>query len=379
MKLNNFCALPFMHLATHPNGCVGLCCEMDTLNGKALSQHDSNTRPNNLEKDSLEQIVNSNNFNRYRLEMSNNIWPEPCKVCSRQEEQGMVSKRIKENAKYANTADKQKILLDRMNTDGSLKTIDFEFIELRLGNTCNLACVTCNPISSSRWITDAKKLNEKLPWFENIYTGQNEWHESTEVFADIAKHSTGLKELYINGGEPTLITAHFKMLEELIVTNTAKDINLHYSINCTKIPIELLDMWKQFRHVLVSCSIDEIGDRNSYIRYPSKWEDIVSTFNTLYPYNKTNIDISITQTVSAFNVLRLDIFKNTINELWPNIGIYHNYLHTPSFQQAHTVTNQQKENLIKLGQFVEQLDKIRNTQFSSVFPELDKLIHNAKT
>lgn len=364
MTSNSFCALPFMHLATHPNGCVGLCCEMDTMHGKALSQQD--LRPSNLELDSIESIMNSKNFNQYRLQIANNEWPDPCHVCKNKEQQGQVSKRIKENAKYANTPEKQQQLLDRIDNTGQLTLIDFEFIELRLGNTCNLACVTCNPVSSSRWISDAKKLSSELPWFENIYTGQHIWQDSTDFFIELAKHSNSIKEIYINGGEPTLISAHFKLLQSFIDNDTAKNISLHYSINCTQMPNELLNMWQQFKHVLVSCSIDEIGERNDYIRYPSKWSDIVDTMNKLYSFNGSNIELSITQTVSAFNVLRLKEFKVAINELWPGIGIYHNYLHTPSFQQAASL----RDNFSKLLAYTSSLDKIRHTNFALTFPEI---------
>jgi len=369
MTTASFCALPFMHLATHPNGCVGLCCEMDTMQGQALSQQD--LRPSNLEIDSIESVMNSKNFNQYRLQIANGQWPDPCHVCKNKEQQGKISKRIKENARYANTEQKQQQLLDRIDATGKLNHIDFEFIELRLGNTCNLACVTCNPVSSSRWISDAKKISLELPWFENIYTGQHTWQDSPEFFIELAKHSKSIKQIYINGGEPTLISAHFKLLQSFIDNDTAKNISLHYSINCTQMPDELLTLWKKFKHVLVSCSIDEIGDRNDYIRYPSKWADIVYTMNKLYTLKGTNIELSITQTVSAFNVLRLDKFEKEINALWPGLHIYHNYLHTPAFQQAAVIDR----DISKLLEYTASLDKIRNTNFARTFPE----IVNAKT
>ena len=51
------------------------------------------------------------------------------------------------------------------NDDGTITEVDYEFIELRLGNHCNTICRTCNPHSTSRWKKDYDKI------FPNKYAG----------------------------------------------------------------------------------------------------------------------------------------------------------------------------------------------------------------
>ena len=361
-----FCCLPFMHLATHPNGAVGLCCEASTA-GKTLSNNEPAQRPYNLGLDPLVDIVNSPNFNEYRQQFMQGAWPKPCTGCLATEEQGRQSKRQRENAKWLPIMSQDE-LIKRANPDGSLKKPDFAFIELRLANTCNAACVTCNPVSSSRWIKDADALQSKLSWYRSIYTNTNNWTDNADVFVEIAKHSDSVREIYINGGEPTLIPQHYGLLDTLISKDAAKNVRLHYSINCTRLPDELVDLWFRFREVMVSCSIDEIGDRNAYIRWPTDWSTVLHTMQRLRDFRNDRIKVGITQTVSIFNAHRTREFADFVAQQWPQIYIYKNYLREPSYLQADTKETQQ------FKEFVTALDQIRHTDFVQTFPELAHLL-----
>lgn len=358
-----------MHLATHPNGAVGVCCEANTTISKTLSNNQEKRRTNKLGTDSVEQIMNSNNFNQYRLELINDVWPMPCTTCKVREQAGQTSKRIRENARWLPITSKE-TLIDRMDLDGSLKEINFGFIELRLANTCNSACITCNPVSSSKWIKDAEKLSNKLSWYRNIYTGENNWTKDPQVFENIAEHSDGLREIYINGGEPTLIPEHYVLLEKLIQNNKSNDIRLHYSINCTRLPAELLQLWSHFKEVMVSCSIDEIADRNYYIRWPTDWDTVLQVVSKLHQLGQSNIKTGITQTVSVFNAHRLNMFADFVSKTWPGLHIYKNHLHAPSYlkSQFDSVYDQ-----IKFAEYIIEMDRIRHTDFLATFPELKHL------
>lgn len=59
-----FCVLPFIHLATHPIGTVTPCCITDMENDMSTSKKDEFNLF--LDKDKLEDIANSNNFNQVR-------------------------------------------------------------------------------------------------------------------------------------------------------------------------------------------------------------------------------------------------------------------------------------------------------------------------
>ena len=365
MTSPTFCCLPFMHLATHPNGAVGLCCEAST-EGRTLSNNPEARRPAKLGQDPLDKIVNSVNFNEYRQQMLSGQWPKPCITCQHKEQQGQNSKRLRENARWLPIISADE-LAQRTDVTGKLNKIDFAFIELRLANTCNSACITCNPVSSSRWIPDAEKLQTMLFWYQNHYTNENNWTKNLSVFEEIADHAHSLREIYINGGEPTLIPEHYALLDKLISNKSSQNIRLHYSINCTRLPNELMDLWLRFREVNVSCSIDEIGDRNSYIRYPTDWDTVINTIDSLMHHRSPNIKIGITQTISIFNAHRTDQFNDFVKKQWPGVYVYKNILREPSYLQSETLE------LDKFKEFITAMDSIRNTDFRSTFPELAHL------
>ena len=149
-----FCVLPWIHHATHPMGHVTLCCESDMTNHASSSRDIVSSLTGDIidvkyvDKHSTEEIVNSDYFNDVRKRMLSGIKPSACEKCYKREELGLDSKRLLEQREYPNfdISDAR----NNTNADGSLKDIQFQFIELRLGNICNAKCRTCNPASSNK-------------------------------------------------------------------------------------------------------------------------------------------------------------------------------------------------------------------------------------
>lgn len=85
-----------------------------------------------------------------------------------------------------------------------------EFIELDLGDQCDLACVYCGPWSSTTW---KKQLNIPI---EPIDT---QWQQRilTRLYARLAQ-TRDLPNVQISmlGGEPTLMTSTYDMLEDIL-------------------------------------------------------------------------------------------------------------------------------------------------------------------
>jgi hypothetical protein len=79
---NTFCVLPWIHLATHPNGEVSLCCEVDnSSNGLAHNNKLNQKKRLNLNENSIENILNSDSFKDVRLKMLDGKIPDACKGC----------------------------------------------------------------------------------------------------------------------------------------------------------------------------------------------------------------------------------------------------------------------------------------------------------
>ena len=347
-----FCTLPFIHLATHPIGTSTPCCITDMTNDMSTAKKDEFNLF--LDKDSLFDITNSENFNTIRKKMIAGEFPSECKTCYFHEKNNVYSKRMESNLKFKHLIDHA---YANTNDDGSLKELDYRYIELRLGTVCNLKCVTCNPFSSNRWNEDVKVF--KGTEFEKNYFKcdiRTEWFRSTKFYDELYDRCSLLEEIWINGGEPTLIREHGYFLQKLIDGGRSKSINLHYSINMTNVPNEFINIWKQFKNVRLHLSIDDLEERNDYIRTGSKWENIYSNFLKIINYRDI-FKIEVCQTVSCLNVSNIDKFKEFTNK--HNLIVAHNYVHHPSFHHVSIIPDDMKEDILNNIQHLDNFEKER--------------------
>ena len=345
----SFCTLPFIHLATHPIGTLTPCCITDMTNDMSTAKKDGLNLF--LNKDSLFDITNSENFNNVRKKMIQGEFPPECKTCYFHEKNNVYSKRMESNLKFKHLIDHA---YANTNEDGSLKDLDYRYIELRLGTVCNLKCVTCNPFSSNRWNEDVKVF--KGTEFEKRYFKcdiKMEWFRSIKFYDELYEKCSLLEEIWINGGEPTLIREHGYFLQKLIDSGRSKNINIHYSINMTNVPDEFIEIWKQFKNVRLHLSIDDLNERNDYIRTGSNWENIYDNFLKIIKF-KNIFNIEVCQTVSCLNVSNIDKFKEFTNK--HNLIVAHNYVHHPSFHHVSIIPDEMKEEILNNLQHMNDIE-----------------------
>lgn len=365
MKENNdvFCVLPWIHLATHPIGTVTPCCITDMTNAVSTAAKEHDTAQHLfLSKDTLDDIANSVRFNQVRKEMMNGESPKICQKCYKYDQGGVKSKRVESNTKFEQYI---KECLPNTNPDGSLINVNYRYIELRLGTVCNLKCITCNPFSSNRWNQDLEAL--KGTEFEKDYFNievKNEWYRDHNFYDELYSKSKGLKEIWINGGEPTLIKEHTYFLEKFINDGTSKDVDLHYSLNCTQFPDKFIEIWKNFNKVRIQLSIDDLGNRNEYIRFPSDWNIIHNSFQKILQY-KNEFDLEVCQTISSLNVMNIDNFKKfTLDN---DIIVSHNFVHYPSHLQVNLIPDEYKKKLLDNLQYL-RIDEVERLKIELFKP-----------
>lgn len=339
-QYGKICSLPWKHLATHPHGGCTLCCISDHRGGASRARNfvDDKVEWLSLNHHDINSIMNSDYYKSVRLQMLNGQEPDSCKRCYDEERAGLRSKRIEENERYFSDDFQQ-----RTDEDGSI-TPDFEFIELRLGNVCNLRCRTCNPASSTKWIRNHKVLENKLSFVTKYgEVERGTWYESDTFWDDLLFHSKNIKRIYINGGEPTLIKKHFYYLEKLIESGLNSNIELWYNLNLTNVDDELLEYWKQFKKCSISASIDDLGENNEYIRTHSNWNTTIDNLRKLKSLNW--IDLSVVQTVSLYNVENINNFYNFM-VFQEKLPIHINWVYDPEFQQAWHLEEEKKQDII---------------------------------
>lgn len=365
MKEKNdvFCVLPWIHLATHPIGVVTPCCITDMTNAvsTAAKEHDT-TQHLFLGRDTLDDIANSARFKQMRKEMMNGESPKICQKCYKYDQGGVTSKRVESNIKFEQYI---KECLPNTNPDGSLIDVNYRYIELRLGTVCNLKCITCNPFSSNRWNQDLEVFKDTE--FEKDYFTidiKTEWYRDHNFYDELYSKSKGLKEIWINGGEPTLIKEHTYFLEKFINDGTSKDVDLHYSLNCTQFPDKFIEIWKNFNKVRIQLSIDDLGERNTYIRFPSDWNIIHDSFQKILQY-KDKFNLEVCQTISCLNVMNIDNFKKfTLDN---DIMVSHNFVHYPSHLQVNLLPDDYKQKLLDNLQYL-RIDEIERLKIELFKP-----------
>ena len=175
---NTFCPLPFVHLATRPNGDVRVCCTanasgagIDDNKGAGLVTEDGVNM--NLREHTIEQVWNSKFMRDTRLQLLNDQVPVSCTKCFQEEANGITSKRQWETEVWNEQLDMDSIV-DSITADGTLP-VNIPYFDLRLGNMCQLKCVMCSPHDSSSWIKDWKL---QYPKYKSIELKQDQGWDS---------------------------------------------------------------------------------------------------------------------------------------------------------------------------------------------------------
>lgn len=305
----NFCILPFIHSATLTDGGVPLCC---------VSSNESKV---NLNKDSLHQCWNSDYLKSVRLKMLANQPVNSCQRCYEEEKNGYRSHRVTENQHWKNKLGEERLLeiISKVDERGQT-TEQLMAIDLRLGNTCNLQCVMCQPRESSKWKIATpsfiKELNQPhliSEWQHksHIQSEKFEWYKNPYFWDQLREHLPMLREIIMGGGEPMLIKEHLNFIKACVESGDSTHIHLRYHTNMTLIPEDIVPYWEKFEKVEFFASIDGYSQVNDYVRYPSKWNVIEKNIR-LIDSLPDNILLRFLYSVHALNVHHLPEFLRWI-------------------------------------------------------------------
>lgn len=356
-KSKTFCILPWIHAATYTDGSALLCCV-------AKANKDVN-----LNKMTLGEAWNSQMFRDARIKMLRGEEVSHCHHCYAEEEVGMHSHRLVENYVWYKRLGREYLdeLVAKTKQDGSVDH-DLITLDLRLGNTCNLQCVMCRPVDSSKWVKHANILAEELTtdakwdWKGKVsdFTVKNfEWYKDPEFLKSFYEHASNIKHIIFGGGEPLYIKEHKEIIKKLVDLGYSKNIEMRYHTNGTIWDQEVVDLWTNFKRVEVMISIDGYGIVNDYIRYPADWATIENNLR-LYDNSPDMIDPKILCTVQALNIDHLPDFADWImSQNYKKIskraqeGIFHpGILHYPAYLSPKVLPQKVKERITeKLGEY----------------------------
>jgi len=268
-------------------------------------------------KTTLMTAWNSEYVKNIRKKMVAGELVEPCKGCYYQESVGKTSNRQHSIIEWTGKLGKE--VLDKKVQD----VIDNDYVsdsppvylDLRLGNLCNLKCRMCNPWNSTQIAKEHFELYDNNQSYKKLWhmlsahnptylKNETDWYESNFMWEEIESFIPHLRKVYLTGGEPTLIEGNFRFMQTIIDKGYADQIVLFFNVNCTNINSKFLNLIKQFKKVDINASLDGVGETNDYIRYPSKWTQIEKTINLIAEL--PNVELNITPTLTAYNALECD-------------------------------------------------------------------------
>jgi MoaA/NifB/PqqE/SkfB family radical SAM enzyme len=391
-----FCVLPWVSLETSPIGTVRPCCLADD------EIVDNTGNKFQLLASTFADIQSSKHMQSLRQEFLAGQQPRTCRKCWAVEDAGGTSKRM-------HTLNRLKHMGISSNWTEDAKPL--MFLDLKLGNICNLKCRICGSWSSSQFAAEELKFvsdNKKQSYHYQMLKDGAWPRENSQFWTELDSSLNHIRYLEFTGGEPFMIQEHFDLLQTLVEKGVAHQVEIHYNTNGTHYPEHAETIWSHFKHVEIAFSIDDIGARFEYQRTNAVWKEVganIEHFKQMRARNN-NISLQVCCTVNIFNIYYLCDVANWIHKqafdfvYWnilhdaPWFSIAHmpvaaktiidNHLKTQSFpaeyqseiqkivefmNQGHSYTDNE---LIKN---IQQLDTRRNESLKIVAPELAEILN----
>lgn len=348
-----FCVVPWTHLATNSAGAYRVCC--NATSGMNLLR-DQSSRPLYLNRTPVEEAWNSPTYLKIRQQMLSGERPEMCQRCFREEDSGVVSAR--QNWNKGTWPENPKVEAP----------LNVKFIDLRLGNFCNLKCRMCNPYSSQLWLEEWNELqgslgiNQSSPIsLSEMQRIQNlDWPRSEWTWQHLEKVLDNVEEVYLTGGEPFLSADQYRLLKSMVDRGLSQSIILRYNTNLTKLPRKIVELWKSFKLVRINVSFDAFGELNNYIRHPSQWSELEENLLELQSLQDrgTPLEIVIHTTVQMYNILALADIIRYFEKVF-GLQPYINILNHPNYLNIRVLPGELKNRVINKLEPLKNRESVR--------------------
>lgn len=349
------CILPWISIETTPTGKVRPCC----LYTKELPNIDLNTH-------TLQDAFESKPMRDLRRSFRRGEKPTGCERCWIEEAAGKKSKReyMLEKFKHEEV---------NYSTNSGNKLI---FLDLKLGNICNLKCRICGTWSSSKW--GAEELDYYEPngggQIQREWMKQGQWPRKNKTFWEhMDELLPDIKFFEFTGGEPWMIKQHFDLLQRAVDLGYAKNIDIHYNTNTTQFPKDP-SIWKHFKHIQIAFSVDNTEKRFEYERYGAKWRTANINIKKTHALRDSGYPIT-TQLCCTWNIQNVYYMEEILD--WANTmnfdDIHFNLMHDPwEYSLGHTPKSAAAQLMlylqkcqVKYSQHAQDIDAIKKIVVSS--------------
>lgn len=314
---NSFCVLPWVSLATDTNGDIVPCC----VSTQKIKKTDGSNY--NLGSDDLKDIINSTDFIDLRQAMLDGKQVSGCQECYDNEKYG-TSQRLQFNARYQ--VDNPSVIIEAKP----------RYLDIRPSNLCNLRCRSCSTIASTQFAKETNSLQHKGMDQFHPYSVIEEltWTTTETFYKNLNLALETAADIYLTGGEPSIIQTNIDMIEELVSSGKCKEVRLAISTNLTNTNHNFFDLLSHFKNVTIFGSIDGYDGIQEYLRYPCSWKSIDTNLRYLLSLD-TNVQVILTPVIQITNLNKLNELLEYVDvlnsEFTKKLSIYPINLETPEY------------------------------------------------
>tara|TARA_B100000949_G_scaffold121648_1_gene107487 strand:+ start:90 stop:1370 length:1281 start_codon:yes stop_codon:yes gene_type:complete len=291
-----FCPQPFINTLIYRIVAPMPCCVMKKWPKEKIKQKYGTTDP--------KELHNTEEYANFRNEFLNGGGPltqKHCQICIEQEKHSTESHRKiyldKFTHKDGEYGEHFEALEKYINTDMSEPYfLTMEYVAP--SNFCNLRCNMCGPYNSSSLAQENKNIG-----LDNAY-GMDKFRnkpalikekDNVEEYADILKNLTELK---LVGGETLAIKENYDLIQLAVDLDVSKNMSLRITTNGTLTPKfggkDIFDYIPHFKDCQMTVSIEFWGEKNDYLRFPSKWNVIIENARKFVECPRTRVMFATT-------------------------------------------------------------------------------------
>jgi len=300
------------------------------------------------------EYLNSKPILDLKKDLANGIKSEHCKKCWNNEKNGITSMRQNLN-----------LLLSMQKDSDSIGWMDLYFrkkndftsdlilsADISVGNTCNYACVMCDPGESSLiykyWMSTIdhpivqSKLSKDPTYLERSKSFSFKNKAYMDYVDDILEKNQNIRFLKFLGGEPFLDKHLINKLQQLPAHKKDK-LSLLFVTNASKDFSDIIDSLGDFKYIQCSVSLEGVGKVQEWARYGSDWKQVEQ--HVLKAVNNPKIDVTVLYTFQTATVLGFADLANWCKS--NNIMLGTNIVYEPACLSVKTLPEDIKKKLLE--------------------------------
>jgi len=318
-----FCPQPFTNTVSVQDGSAKPCCVVKEWPSSQL------IREGIIGPKALHESQLMKDFRKEFLTGGGPLTDFHCQVCKEQEKHSAteshrlmyLDKFDKEHGEHRKHLEKLEEYIDTDYNEPWYLTMEYN----APNNFCNLKCNMCGPYNSSAYARETKAIGmvdaigvESVKHATSTWLKDRTWVNEEDDMTKFEEVLETAVQMKLVGGETLALPQNYKMMDKAIEMGVAKNMELTITTNATLTPKmgklgDIFNYVPEFKCCQMNISVECWGDKNNYIRFPSKWEKIMENVERFS--KMPNTKILFATCISSLNIGYLNEVADGVDSL----------------------------------------------------------------